>query len=616
MMERAAGCMAALLVTGLFGSPAAASSAGAATARQQPDARAMPQALWALVPGGRRNVQVDAAGLTRSGRRMWVLEPTGDDANRPKLVLIGGLDGDPASTAIVMRVLRWWFTDRAAAALRAEWQIAALPCARPDSCGEAPVSAPEGTLSFPPPGGFFDGKLDPTPHYVWRWTTMQAPTIVIDVRAGTAVSWSANAAATGVLSGPLQAQGGSAAPSSAPGSLIGALADSGTGAAWSMPVPAFRLDAASDVAIGAIAGVLPRSARASSPLRTTLLARAGRAPLDVARLLAPKYPAQPIMSYIPALSWSGALRLAKLTGEARFREKPVAEMTPFVSGAKPAIAEPYLLTSLAGHLALSDWGELEGNAEAAAVARKGADFMLPQARDQRAAIRNQEAAAGDQGEIVRFPRAWTDDMFMAVSVLARAAARTKGDDPYAATAGRLLTTYAEQLQRPDGIFIHAKEGPHAWGRGNGFAAFGLMEALTYLPASSPDRSRVLQSYQSLMKGLIGHQAPDGMWRQVVDEPGSYREFTVTAMVVTAMARGVRLGWLDDSYRPMVSRAWQGLLARIAEDGSLMDVCTGTGSGPTKQYYLDRAGVTGADDRGGAMGLTAALEIEELNRVRR
>ena len=205
-------------------------------------------------------------------------------------------------------------------------------------------------------------------------------------------------------------------------------------------------------------------------------------------------------------------------------------------------------------------------------------------------------------------------MFMAVSVLARVAARTKGDDRYAAAAGRLLTTYAEQLQRPDGIFIHAKEGPHAWGRGNGFAAFGLMEALTYLPAASPDRSRVLQSYQSLMKGLIAQQAPDGMWRQVVDEPGSYREFTVTAMVVTAMARGVRLGWLDASYRPIVTRAWQGLLARIAEDGSLMDVCTGTGSGPTKQYYLNRAGVTGADDRGGAMGLTAALEMEELTRA--
>ena len=109
-----------------------------------------------------------------------------------------------------------------------------------------------------------------------------------------------------------------------------------------MPVPALRLDVAADAAIKAVGSVLPRAARVASPLRTTLTARVARAPLDVARLLAPKYPAQPIMSYIPALSWSGALRLARITGEARFRDKPIAEMTPFVSGAKPAIAEPYL----------------------------------------------------------------------------------------------------------------------------------------------------------------------------------------------------------------------------------------------------------------------------------
>jgi unsaturated rhamnogalacturonyl hydrolase len=101
---------------------------------------------------------------------------------------------------------------------------------------------------------------------------------------------------------------------------------------------------------------------------------------------------------------------------------------------------------------------------------------------------------------------------------------------------------------------------------------------------------------------------------VVDEPGSYREFTVTAMMVAAMARGLRLGWIDASYRPVVDRAWRGLLARIAEDGTLIDVCTGTGAGPTKMYYLNRAGLTGPDDRGGGMALTAAIEMEELARA--
>ena len=534
---------------------------------------------------------VDAAGLTRSGRRLWAIEPSGSaDGSRPKLVLVGGLDGDTTSADEVLRYVRWWFTAAAAAPLRARWEIAALPCARPDACGETPTTTPDAPLSFPPPGGFFDGKLDPTPHYLWRWTTMQAPTVVIEVAAGPSTAWQANALARAIADG--------AAPA-IDGSLAGSLGGSGTGPAWSRPVPALRLETAADGAAPAISDVLSRAANLASPLHTALGVRQSRAPLDVARLLAPKYPAQAIMSYIPALAWSGALRLAHLTGEARFREKPLADLWPFLSGQKPTIAEPYLLTSLAGHLALSDLGDIEGNAQAAALAQRGADFILPQG----------------PGEIVRVPRGWTDDMFMATSVLARVGARAK-DDRYGAAAGRLLTSYATELQRPDGIFVHAKEGPHAWGRGNGFAAFGMMEALTYLPESWRDRARVLARFQAHMKGLVAHQAADGMWRQVVDEPGSYRELTVTAMVLAAMARGVRLGWLDPSYRPVVDRAWRGLLARIAEDGTLLDVCTGTGSGPTKEYYLNRAGVTGADDRGGAMALTAALEVEELARASR
>ena len=71
---------------------------------------------------------------------------------------------------------------------------------------------------------------------------------------------------------------------------------------------------------------------------------------------------------------------------------------------------------------------------------------------------------------------------------------------------RLLTTYAARLQRDDRLFIHAESGPHAWGRGNGFAAFGLMEALTHLPESWPARPQVLDSFRRLMNGMRRHQA--------------------------------------------------------------------------------------------------------------
>ena len=320
-----------------------------------------------------------------------------------------------------------------------------------------------------------------------------------------------------------------------------------------------------------------------------------RKPLDIARVLAARYPDAPIMSYIPALSWSGSLRLSELTGEDRWKQKARAQMQPFISGEKPAIAEPYLLTSLAGHLALFDFGEVD-------AARKAADFIVGGA--------TASAVANDQP--VKYARGWTDDMFMATSVLARVASRAN-DDRYARAVGRLLTSYADRLQRPDGLFIHAADGPHAWGRGNGFALLGTLEALTYLPDTWPERARVLDIYRKHIAALAKHQSDDGSWRQVVDEPGSYRELTVTAMTVAAMARGVRRGWLDRSSMPVIERGWRAVMARVNEDGTVKDVCSGTGAGPTKEYYLNRPVVNGADDRGGAMALLAALEVEQLGR---
>ena len=315
--------------------------------------------------------------------------------------------------------------------------------------------------------------------------------------------------------------------------------------------------------------------------------------------MAAKYPANPIMSYIPALSWSGSLRLAELTGEARWREKPHAEMRPFLTGERAAIAEPYVLTSLAGHLAFSDAGAWESNAAAAELARKGADFIMPQTPE----------------EIVRYPRNWTDDMFMATSVLARVGGRT-GDPKYGQAVGRLLTSYAAKLQRPDGLFIHAEDGPHAWGRGNGFAMLGLVEALTHLPQSWSDRPQVLHIYRRHMRAMVPHQSADGSWRQVVDEPTAYQELTVTAMTVASMARGVRLGWLDrGEFMPVIQKGWEAVSARVAADGSVRDVCSGTGAMPGKDYYMQRPVVNGNDDRGGAMVLLAAIEMEELGRAR-
>ncbi len=204
-------------------------------------------------------------------------------------------------------------------------------------------------------------------------------------------------------------------------------------------------------------------------------------------------------------------------------------------------------------------------------------------------------------------------MFMAATVLARTG-KMAGRERDLDRAASLLVSYAGRLQREDGAFTHFTDGQRpAWGRGNGFAALGLMETLTSLPTAHPARANVLAIYQKQMSGLKLMQAPDGTWRQIIDQPGSYREESATAMVLAAMARGVRLGWLDTSYRPVIDRAWRALAAHITEDGGVVDICTSTGAGPTLRYYFDRAAIDGPDDRGGAMALLASMETYELMR---
>jgi hypothetical protein len=326
---------------------------------------------------------------------------------------------------------------------------------------------------------------------------------------------------------------------------------------------------------------------ASQPAAQT----ASEDPLAIARILAAKYPAQPIMSYIPALSWSNSFQLSALTGEPQWRDKAIQQMRPFLSGQAPAIAEPYRLTSFAGAFAFADAAALTD--DAAALAQRVAAFIVPQNAD----------------DVIGFATGWTDDMFMASSVLSRV-----DNGKYAAIVGRLLTTYAAKLQRADGIFIHAAGGPYAWGRGNGFALLGVTEALTHLPANWNERARVLGIYRTHVDALVKLQSDDGSWRQVVDEPASYRELTVTAMTTAAIARGIARGWLDrEKYLPVVNRGWAAVARRVDPDGTVHDVCSGTGAQPTKEYYLNRPAINGADDRGGAMALLAAIEVARMRR---
>ena len=556
---------------------------GATTAPVQPrsdgtaDLRAALDALAAL-PGEPRIVS--AAGVTRDETPLLTVEnPSAFDLSRPerRIVLVGGLDGDAEAAArIVLDAVRW-FKSEAPQEERTRWAVSALPMAHPSPEGAA---RPGG---FPPADGFFDDPDRPESRYVWRWVAYQAPDLVVEVRAGDGLIFRSRSAG---LSGG--AAGGAELPA---GSLAAAVADPasrpGLGPADTLLVTAGASDGAA-----VMREVLARAPDRSSPLRDVLADRIARGPLELARVLARRYPGAPSISYIPALAWVHSLRLAAIDDDASLRDKVMAEIRPWLSGERPLFGDRISFAAVAGTMIFSELARSPGpdRDPAARLAAEGV------------ALARAETAPG----VPRHGSGWSDDFFLGTIAAVRA-----GDPEGLAAAVRLVTTYAARLQQPDGLFHHDAGAPAAWGRGNGFGALGLSELLTVLPADHPERVAVLDIHGRHLAGMRARQAPDGMWRQVVDEPGSYRETSVTAMTLTAMARGIRLGWLDESYRPAVERAWRALLAHVLEDGTLVDVCIGTGAGPTRRYYLDRPAVNGADDRGGAMVLGAALEYHYL-----
>ena len=164
--------------------------------------------------------------------------------------------------------------------------------------------------------------------------------------------------------------------------------------------------------------------------------------------------------------------------------------------------------------------------------------------------------------------------------------------------------------RPDGIYRHSPLDQAAWGRGNGFPALGLALALEDMPKGT-GREEMLAAFKSHMTAMLPHQDETGMWRQVVDAPGAYREFSATAMMGYAMAKGIRLGWLDAaSFKPASMRAWDAIKTRVSSKSEVLDVCTNTGKQKTLKDYFDRPAILGIDARGGAMALLFAAELME------
>jgi unsaturated rhamnogalacturonyl hydrolase len=179
---------------------------------------------------------------------------------------------------------------------------------------------------------------------------------------------------------------------------------------------------------------------------------------------------------------------------------------------------------------------------------------------------------------------------------------------------------------------HPRTGCSAtfWSRAIGWLLMALVDVLDFLPQNHAGRAKVITILNSLVNTVSKYQDPQSrLWYQVsdqLDRAGNYLEASASAMLIYAMAKAVRKGYIAKQHLATAQQAFQGLVANLVEIApngrvNLKQICevAGLGAPPNAapaiiyrdgsfSYYIGAPVVTN-DFKGVGPFILAAAEIE-------
>ena len=128
-----------------------------------------------------------------------------------------------------------------------------------------------------------------------------------------------------------------------------------------------------------------------------------------------------------------------------------------------------------------------------------------------------------------------------------------------------------------------------WGRGNGWAAWGLARSARYFDApygggrydEVVDRTGIRELLARLASSLAARRSDDGGWPTDLVHPEACpaSETSATGLVTYMLAKGVNEGWLDRAaFTPVILKAFSLLLDRLDAQGDLAGIQP-PGTGP-------------------------------------
>lgn len=174
---------------------------------------------------------------------------------------------------------------------------------------------------------------------------------------------------------------------------------------------------------------------------------------------------------------------------------------------------------------------------------------------------------------------WCDALFMAPPVYAHLTRITGNTNYLEFMHANFLQTYHHLYDRTNHLFFRddsywgkqeANGAKVFWGRGNGWVLAGIANILELLPEDSEFRSFYVQLFGELAARLSELQDDKGFWHASLLDPDSYPspETSSTALITYGLAYGLNHHLLDESYLPVVQKAWTALTSTVNQNGKV------------------------------------------------
>ncbi|WP_428655153.1 glycoside hydrolase family 88 protein [Runella sp.] len=264
--------------------------------------------------------------------------------------------------------------------------------------------------------------------------------------------------------------------------------------------------------------------------------------------------------------------------------------------------------------------------------RKAADLLWKQIENQ---PKTKEAGYWHKK---RYPnQMWLDGLFMAEPFSAEYSLVFNHPEHFNDIAKQFALIEKYAVDEKTGLIYHAYDesrsekwadpktgrSPHFWSRAIGWYAMALVDVLDYFPENHPERANLINYLQRLAPALVKYQdTTSGVWYQMTTQgtrKGNYFEASGSCMFVYALAKGVRMGYLPQTYLTAAKKGYAGILKEFVEEepgGTLSLNKTvsvgGLGGTPyrdgTYEYYLSEP-IRKNDLKGLGPFIFASIEME-------